>query len=195
VQTNYVATHRPETGLRNATFGMLLFLLAESMFFGSLFSSFVFLRAAANDWNIHAEALKPAVLLGASALAAAAGIVSLIAVKMRHYRRLEILHTAAFVFALQFAILLAYDFRVLYLKGHTPHSHTFFAVYYLLTGICCAHVLAAGLWHAYLIVFGARTRRVSGELYRNSLVCAAMLNVFSVVMWLITCTLFKVFSS
>ena len=46
----YNVSARPDTGLYNAKLGIWLFLAAEMMLFGALFSSYALLRVAAPDW-------------------------------------------------------------------------------------------------------------------------------------------------
>ncbi|MDA0989800.1 MAG: cytochrome c oxidase subunit 3 [Verrucomicrobia bacterium] len=52
----YISKPRPDTGLTNAKLGIWLFLASEVMLFGALFSSYIFLRTGAPDWQTFAYA-------------------------------------------------------------------------------------------------------------------------------------------
>jgi cytochrome c oxidase subunit 3 len=50
----YIDRARPDTGLTNAKLGIWLFLASEIMLFGAFFSSYIFLRVGAPDWQAFA---------------------------------------------------------------------------------------------------------------------------------------------
>ncbi len=91
----YTSTVRPDTGLYNGKLGMWLFLASEIMLFGALFSSYVLLRAGADEgtWphgllNIPIGAFNTLVLI-TSSLTVAMSWVALKASNFQRYRRFQ----------------------------------------------------------------------------------------------------------
>lgn len=55
----YIEQARPDTGVTNGKLGIWLFLASEIMLFGAFFSSYIFLRVGAKDWETFAYAGHP----------------------------------------------------------------------------------------------------------------------------------------
>ena len=134
---------RPDTGLSSARLGMMLFLAAEAMFFGALFSSYAFLRTAAGYWPSGGAGLP----LGLNALALAALALGALAA-WRAWRtpdRTRQRSAAATAWgALALLITAAAFHRALHDAG-PPATSTFLAIYYVFAVVTALHALAAVL--------------------------------------------------
>ena len=144
----YTTERRADTGVNNVTLGMWLFIASEVMLFGALFSSYALLRASATDWPSGREVLSlPSGLTNTALLLLATGtIVYARRAGGKVARALLIMSTSL---ALSF---LAWKFREYdhHLNaGLFPRTNTFLAMYFTLTAIHAAHVIAgmvANMW-------------------------------------------------
>ncbi|HEX4915171.1 MAG TPA: cbb3-type cytochrome c oxidase subunit I [Vicinamibacterales bacterium] len=128
---------RRDTGTSAARLGLWLFLASEAMFFASLFSGYVMLRAGAVEWPDRLAGfpwLETVLLIGASAAFGATRF------------RLIASHALALTFVV---IKLATDASMMS-KGLLPANDLMFASWYTLTWVHAAHVLAGALWTGWL---------------------------------------------
>jgi len=133
---------RPDTGTSAVRLAIWLFLASEFMFFGSLVSGYVMLRAGSLSWPDTSSlvplqsALPLTALLAASTLALGAS-------------RIRLLATSGF--AVAFLALTLNDYQALLAAGHTPASSLLVGCWFVLTGVHALHVAAgacATLWLA-----------------------------------------------
>ena len=132
------ATHvRPDTGTSAARLGLWLFLASEIMFFASLFSGYVMLRAGATQWPERLAGfpwLETVLLVGASAAFGATRF------------RLIASHALALTFVV---IKIATDASMMS-KGLLPAADIMLASWYTLTWVHACHVLAGAVWTGWL---------------------------------------------
>jgi cytochrome c oxidase subunit 1 len=152
---------RPDTGFSNARLGMWLFLASEVMFFGALLSSWVLLRTGAppGTWPRHGwEVLGlPLAIAGTLVLLASSGTLAARAGKAG--MGLTVLAGAVFLG------LAAAEWAALLGKGLLPHSGTFLALYFTLTGVHALHVLGGVAVNGWLMRAGAAHRVEAASLY------------------------------
>jgi heme/copper-type cytochrome/quinol oxidase subunit 3 len=135
LQTSH--TLRADTGTTSARLGIWLFLASEAMFFASLLSGYVMLRAGSTTWPDRFGGfpwLETVLLVGASA-AFGAGRFRLIAS-----------HALALTFVV---IKLATDLSAMN-KGLLPATDLMLASWYTLTWVHAFHVLAGAVWIGWL---------------------------------------------
>jgi len=146
----YSIEPRPDTGLYNGKLGMWFFLAAESMFFGALFSSYAFLRAAADNWPDGSSVLP----VGLGLFAAIAGVCAAVA-SARAWRVAKSGGEATgSLWLIVFSGLIAaacvlYSLEKETLEGMAPATNTFYACWYLISGLIAAHAVAGvgyALW-------------------------------------------------
>lgn len=138
----YAHTARPDTGTSSATLGMVLFLAAEAMFFGALYSSYAFLNTAAEAWPSGRETLPVGVL----SVAALAGIAAALrAWRLPHAKRRRSAAWQTAGLGLAAAGLLAYAAYGLWTGGAPPATSTFHAIFYVLTATQAVHLAAGAL--------------------------------------------------
>ena len=141
----FTVSERPDTGLTNPKFGIWLFLASEVMLFGSLFSSYIILRTGSLDWpvqsdelNITIGAFNTAILIASSLTM----VLSWTALKEKQFKRFKLFIGLTILFAVLFLVLkiwLEYIPKIHH--GHILSTNTFFAMYYLMTGLHALHIL------------------------------------------------------
>jgi cytochrome c oxidase subunit 1 len=127
----------PKPQVREAKLGMWLFIASEAMFFGSLFSGYVMLRAGAASWPDPIGGfpwLETALLVGASAAFGA--------------KRSQLVISNAL--GLTFVIIKVLNDASLISKGITPSTDLMWACWFTLTGVHAAHVLGGAIWTGWL---------------------------------------------
>ena len=144
----YTIERRIDTGVNNVTLGIWLFLASEAMLFGALFSAYALLRVSAVNWPSGRDVLmlslgaaNTVVLLHVTAFAWRARTASPQAAR----RWL----TVSSVFALAFLGLKSLEYVTEIGRGLAPAANTFLAMYFTLTGLHAAHVIAglvANVW-------------------------------------------------
>ena len=140
--------HRADTGTTAAKLGIWLFLASEAMFFASLFSGYVMLRAGSASWPDRFDGfpwLETVLLIGASALFGPSRF------------RLIASHALAFAFVV---IKIGNDLVALG-DGATPASSLMLANWYTLTWVHAFHVLAGAIFTGWLA--GPSFRMAEGE--------------------------------
>lgn len=143
----YTTERRADTGVTNVTLGMWLFIASEIMLFGALFSAYALLRSAATDWPSGRHVLS----LTAGSLNT--GVLLCVAVYLWVARKAPMLARrmllVASIFGLLFLGFKAEEWAREFDAGLVPRASTFFAMYFTLTGLHAAHVIAgivANVW-------------------------------------------------
>jgi heme/copper-type cytochrome/quinol oxidase subunit 3 len=176
----YTTERRADTGVSNVTMGIWLFLASEVMLFGSVFSSYALLRAAAPAWpsgpdvlDVRFGLVNTALLVAVSAAAWRARTVS------PAWRTLVLAGSA---FALAFLGVKAVEYRGEIAAGLVPATSTFFALYFLLTGLHAAHVIGGLVANAWVL---AGARRVGPAMTEGRLRAISLYWVFVDLVWLV----------
>jgi heme/copper-type cytochrome/quinol oxidase subunit 3 len=177
----YTTERRADTGVTNVTLGMWLFIASEVMLFGALFSAYALLRSAAVDWPSGQTVLS--LPLGA------ANTVVLIALTTLVWRARQAAPAAArqwlimaSVLALVFLGIKSVEYASELISGLVPSTNTFLAMYFTLTGLHAAHVIAGVVANGWAIV-GAR--RVGDAMMAGRTSSLALYWVFVDLVWII----------
>lgn len=181
----YANDARPDTGLYNAKLGMWLFLAAEAMFFGALFSSYAFLRTAAESWPKGSEILPVGIAVAACAtaiLAAAGAARAWSVVKQGGSMPSTTLWVVALV-GFATAGLIALSFGIESGEGMRPATNTFYACWYLIAGLVAAHATGGGIYALYLLWPGGQADPI---ILRNRVECLGLFWQFTALVWLAT---------
>ena len=131
------AVVRPDTGTSAWSLGMWLFLASEAMFFASLFSGYVMLRAGSTDWPAAFSSfpwLETALLVGASAAFGPS--------------RVQLM--AANALGLAFVAVKILNDSVMIDAGQTPAANLMLASWFTLTAVHAFHVLAGAVFSGWL---------------------------------------------
>lgn len=191
----YTTEVRPDTGLYNGKLAMWLFLAAEAMFFGALFSSYAFLRVASDSWPVGSEILPVGVAAMTTAAMILAGVFS--ARGWSDLQRPNRGRHATWMFATIAAgvaavVLIAIDHGIESRQGMKAATNTFYACWYLITGVHRIHVIIAIAITLYLGRPGSRLRQEEPARYRNRVECLGLFWQFLVLMWIATFVCFYV---
>jgi len=191
----FTADARPDTGLYNAKLGLWLFLAAEAMFFGALFSSYVFLRTAAESWPNGAEILP--VGLAVMTTFAVIGAGAFCARGWSDLRRPDrgrhaLWMWAAIASGIAAIVFISAAHALEAGEGMRAATNTFYACWHLITGLFRLHVAAAVGFTLYLGLPGSRMRREDPVRYQNRVECLGLFWQFLVLVWLVTFACFYV---
>ena len=182
----YSTAPRPDTGLYNGKLGLWLFLAAEAMFFGALFSSYAFLRTAAETWPDGQEILPLAPALGAAvacAMAAASSARAWATATREAPGTKRWLQIAAAT-GLASALFIVLGLRMEIAEGMTPATNTFYACWYLIGGLIAAHATAAGVYALLLAWSGGRPEVEYRFRLQNRIECLGLFLQFVALAWL-----------
>ena len=156
---SYTVQERPDTGLYNAKVGIWLFLASEVMLFGGLFSSYVVLRVGSFNWmpgrdfdlNIPIGTFNTAVLI----LSSVTMVMAWASLKMDNFRKYRLYMGLTILCGLVFLGVKSVEYYGKFHHGHFPGTHTFYAIYFTLTGLHALHVLGGMIVNSFL--FGRAT--------------------------------------
>lgn len=175
------APHRHEAVLPNGVAGMLIFVVAELMFFAGLGTAFAVARAGATMWPpygqprlpIEVTAVNTLVLLASGGLLARAHVAF-----GRREAGLRIWLTGAMLLGALFVSVQGVEWVRLIGYGLTMTSSTYGSFFYLIVGAHALHAVAAILGLAY-----ARARLAGGTLTPNVLWATEVFWGFVVGVW------------
>jgi heme/copper-type cytochrome/quinol oxidase subunit 3 len=185
----YTVQARADTGLYNGKVGMWLFLASEVMLFGALFSSYVLLRESHPNW-LYGAAKDLSILWGTvnTAVLISSGITILLAwasLKWGDLGRFKLWMGATVALGLLFLFIKATEYAGKFHHGHYPHTHTFYAVYFLLTALHALHVVGGVALNAWLWGPGTRLWRADPERFTNRVELAGLFWHFVDLVWMI----------
>ena len=189
----YSTRVRPDTGFTNARLGTALFLVSEVMFYGGLFSAYVFLRSAATEWPAAGVPVRPymgAITLGIHLLATAAVTVAWLRLRKNSRNSVNALSLITAILATGFIATVGVEHRMLATDGVAAATSTYHAVYFLISDIHRVHVAAGALLAAYMIGPGRTLQLRDSMAYANRVSCIAWYWLFLAAAWLVTAALF-----
>jgi len=182
----YTSVPRPDTGLYNGKVGTWLFLAAEAMFFGALFSSYAFLRTAATEWPKGIDLLPIGVgaanILCVILLAIAGANAWLHAASNRGALWLWV----SVALGVLSVTLISIEHRIVADSGARAATSTFYGMYFLLTGLLRFHVAGGVLTALYLATIGRRLVRCDRRQYINRVECLGLYWQFIGVVSMVT---------
>ncbi len=171
----YTIQERPDTGLYNAKVGIWLFLASEVMLFGALFSTYIVLRVGSFNWmpgrdfdlNIPIGTFNTAVLILSSMTMVMAWAAlkipnfTMFNLKIDHFDWFRIFLGLTILCGLIFLGVKSFEYYGKFHHHHFPETHTFYAIYFTLTGLHALHVFGGMVVNAYLFGRGACTALVT----------------------------------
>ncbi len=182
----YTSEPRPDTGLYNAKVGTWLFLAAETMFFGALFSSYVFLRTAATEWP-KGSAVLPTGIGAANVLCVILLAIAGANAWVRASKNREVIWLwVSIALGAGSILLIAIEHRIVGSGGVVAATSTFYGMYYLLTGLLRFHIVAGVLVAFYLATLGRGLVLRDRRQYVNRLECLGLYWQFLGLMSVVT---------
>ena len=177
----YTTERRRETGMTNVMLGMWLFIVSEIMLYGALFSAYALLRSSATEWPSGRELLS--VPMGATNTIVLLLLASLVW-RSRNAKpdRAKAALLLSSGLAVVFVNVIGLEFLHHDAAGQLPHVSTFLALYFTLTGLHLAHVVAGFAANAWAIL-GAR--RVSAAMTAGRMHALGLYWIFVAIVWLV----------
>src|SRR6185436_3979589 len=133
----YTTEVRPDTGLTNPKLGIWLFLAAEVMLFGSLFSSYALLRSGAPSWpkqyeilNVPLAALNTVVLIASSVTM----VLAWVSLNQKNVSRYRLFMGLTLAGGAIFLIVKAIEYSEKFSHGLSPATNNFLGLYFTMTG-------------------------------------------------------------
>lgn len=147
----YIDEPHPVTGVTNAKFGIWLFLASEVMLFGALFSSYIMLRLNSTDWP-HGVLDVPLATTNTVALitSSVTMVMAWASLQANNFKKFRLYLGATILFSCVFLVIKYFEYTHKFHLGLYPSKHTFFAIYYVMTGLHVLHVLGGIAVNAYL---------------------------------------------
>ena len=190
----YTITERPDTGLTNPKFGIWLFLASEVMLFGSLFSSYIILRTGSpvppnvlawpvqsHELNVTIGAINTAVLIASSVTM----ILSWAALKEQQLKRFKLYISLTILLAVLFLVLKIWlEYLPKIQHDHVFSTSTFFAMYYLMTGLHALHILGGVVVMAYFLGPGSKMWQSNPEQFTNRIEVTGLYWHFVDLVWI-----------
>lgn len=150
--------HEPEKATmegRNKVLGFWLFLGAETVLFGTLFSAFLALRHNIGDGPKPSELFELPMVFAATMILLFSSLMSVFAVQAMHRNQVKPMLgwlLITIVLGLAFLGLEIYEFTNYVDEGHRMNTSAFSSSFYTLVGFHGAHVAFGVLWIGLLIL-------------------------------------------
>jgi cytochrome c oxidase subunit 3 len=150
--------HEPEKATmegRNKVLGFWLFLGAETVLFGTLFSAFLALRHNIGDGPKPSELFELPMVFAATMILLFSSLMSVFAVQAMHRNQVKPMLgwlLITIVLGLAFLGLEIYEFTNYVKEGHRMNTSAFSSSFYTLVGFHGAHVAFGVLWIGLLIL-------------------------------------------
>jgi cytochrome c oxidase subunit III len=184
----YTVQPREDTGLFNAKVGIWLFLASEVMLFGALFSSYILLRIGSPDWLYGAEkhlsvpigTFNTAVLITSSITM----VMAWASLKLRDFDKYKLYLGLTVLLGLVFMVVKGFEYRDKFHHGLFPATHTFYAIYFTLTGLHALHVLGGMAVNAYLWGPGSKMWLTDPERLTNRVEVSGLFWHFVDLVWI-----------
>jgi cytochrome c oxidase subunit 3 len=149
--------HEPEKATlegRNKILGFWIFLGAETVLFGTLFSAFIALRHQVLDGPTPQHLFQLPMVFAATMILLTSSLMSVFAVQAMHNNQVKSMVTwllVTILLGLAFLGLEIYEFNTYVSEGHTLKTSAFSSSFYTLVGFHGAHVAFGVLWIGLLI--------------------------------------------
>ena len=187
MEVPYTVEARADTGLTNPKLGIWLFLASEVMLFGSLFSSYVLLRAGAEFWPVHSEivniplaTLNTAILISSSVTM----VMSWASLKMHNFGKYKLYMGQTFLCGVGFLVIKAIEYSEKFEHGFYPSTNNFIGLYFLMTGLHAIHVIGGMVVNGFLWGPGAKMWKTAPEQFTNRVEVAGLYWHFVDLVWI-----------
>ncbi len=181
----YTVQPREDTGLFNAKIGIWLFLASEVMLFGALFSTYILLRVGSSGWlhqvlNIPLGTINTAVLITSSITM----VMAWASLKLNQFKRFRLYLGATILLGLVFLVIKSFEYHEKFALHHLPSTHTFYAIYFTLTGLHALHVLGGMTVNSYMWGPGSKLWETDPDRFTNRIEIAGLFWHFVDLVWI-----------
>lgn len=184
----YTVRARPDTGLYNGKLGIWLFLASEVMLFGALLSAYVFLRVGAPAWPRGASELLVPVATANTAILITSSMTMLMSwssLKMNDFGKFRRYLGITMLLGALFLGVKGYEYWEKISLGHYPSTSTFFAIYFVLTGVHVLHLFGGITVCGYHSLFGKKMWDREPERFTNRIEVTGLYWHFVDLVWLV----------
>jgi heme/copper-type cytochrome/quinol oxidase subunit 3 len=181
----YIDEPHPVTGVTNAKLGVWLFLASEVMLFGALFSSYIAMRMNSVDWphgelNIPLATVNTIVLITSSVTV----VMAWASLKIGNFNRFRVYLGSTLLLACMFLVIKTIEYKAKFEHGHLPSTHTFYAIYFTMTGLHGLHVIGGIVVFLYLLGPGAKMWKSNPEQFTGRIECTGLYWHFVDLVWI-----------
>jgi heme/copper-type cytochrome/quinol oxidase subunit 3 len=183
----YNVEPRPDTGLYNAKLGVWLFLASEVMLFGALFSTYILLRTAADEWptgsdilNVPVAFVNTLVLISSSVTM----VMSWVSLKLNDLGKFKLYMGLTNLCALVFLCIKTFEYNEKFSHHTYPSESTFLAIYFTLTGLHMLHVIGGLIVNSYFWGPGAKMFKTEPDRFANRIEVAGLYWHFVDLVWI-----------
>ncbi len=183
----YTVEHRADTGLYNAKMGVWLFLASEVMLFGALFSSYILLRVGAIQWphgwtllNVPLATFNTFLLMTSSV----SMVMAWVSLKLNDFKKFKLYQGITILLALAFLGVKSIEYQGEFHENLFPHTSTFLAIYFTLTGLHAVHILGGIIVNFYNWGPGARMWAADPKRFTNRIEVAGIYWHFVDFVWI-----------
>jgi cytochrome c oxidase subunit 3 len=181
----YTVQAREDTGLFNAKIGIWLFLASEVMLFGALFSTYVLLRAGSTEWlyhvlNIPLGTINTAVLITSSITM----VMAWASLKMTQFKQFRLYLGATILLGFVFLIIKSIEYGDKFAHHHLPSTHTYYAIYFTLTGLHALHVIGGMTVNAWFWGPGSKLWETDPDRFTNRVEISGLFWHFVDLVWI-----------
>ena len=185
----YTVAERPDTGLSNGKIGIWLFLASEVMLFGALFACYIMMRvgAPAGTWprgdsilNVPLATVNTVVLISSSVTM----VMAWASLKRQNFSRFRLFMGLTVLFGFGFLIIKYIEYSAKFHHGLFPHTNTFLAIYFTLTGLHGLHVIGGMAVNAYFWGPGSKLWKQNPEHFTNRVEHSGLFWHFVDLVWI-----------
>ena len=181
----YIDEPHPVTGVTNAKLGIWLFLASEVMLFGALFSTLIMLRMAATSWPNHELnvplATTNTVILIASSVTM---VMAWAALKLHDLGKFRMYMAVTIILSCAFLVIKYFEYSAKFEHHLFPSKHTFFAIYFTMTGLHGLHIIGGIVVNLYLLTVGSKLWKTNPEQFTGRVECAGLYWHFVDLVWI-----------
>jgi cytochrome c oxidase subunit III len=187
IEIPHVVEPHPVTGLSNAKLGIWLFLSSEVMLFGALFSSLILLRIGATSWPHGPDVLNvPLAFMNTLFLILSSVTVlqAWMALQSGDLAKGKLYLWATIGLATLFIVLKAIEYNSKFEHGIGPHTSTFYAIYFTMTGLHAIHVIGGIIVFLYFVGPGAKMFKTEPERFAGRIEVSGLYWHFVDLVWI-----------
>lgn len=187
VEIPYVVEPHPVTGIPNAKLGIWLFLASEVMLFGALFSSLILLRTGHPAWPEGSKLLMVPLAAVNTVFLISSSVTVVFAwtsLKMGDLAKGKQWLWITIALAAGFCVLKTIEYNAKFSHGISPATNTFYAIYFMMTGLHALHVIGGIVVFLYFVGPGASMFKTEPERYTGRIECAGLYWHFVDLVWI-----------
>lgn len=187
IAINYIDHPHPVTGVTNSKLGVWCFLASEVMLFGALFSTYILLRVGNPAWphgwellNVPLATLNTLVLITSSVTM----VMSWASLALKDFSKYRLYMVLTILLGITFLVIKTFEYGHKFEHHHFPSTHTFYAIYFTLTGLHGLHVLGGVIVNAYFLAPGSRLWQSHPDQFMGRVEAAGLYWHFVDLVWI-----------